>query len=194
MYNFYKIIYVKKTVAFATFLTVYKRCFMTWSDNQVAELKVMWGDGMSCSQISRVLNKKYPYQVSRSAVIGKVHRLGLTGRTPRVSPQRTYPPKPPKQKRQPPTPLPPTEPITPVVWTDGQPGVPLVESTKEHCSLIEGEPTADARVCGHKRLEGSPYCQGHTAICNNRAGTMKSTRKARGKYADWNQEAAPPTF
>lgn len=46
-----------------------------WTDEQVAELRKLWRDGLSASQIAAQL------KVTRNAVIGKVHRLGLPART-----------------------------------------------------------------------------------------------------------------
>lgn len=48
---------------------------MSWSDERVETLKKMWGEGQSASQIARELGG-----VTRNAVIGKVHRLGLSNR------------------------------------------------------------------------------------------------------------------
>lgn len=47
----------------------------TWSDDRVERLKTLWASGLSCSQIAAELGN-----VTRNAVIGKVHRLGLPGR------------------------------------------------------------------------------------------------------------------
>ena len=49
---------------------------MAWTDERVARLTKLWGEGLSASQIAADLG-----DVSRNAVIGKVHRLGLSGRT-----------------------------------------------------------------------------------------------------------------
>lgn len=49
---------------------------MSWTDERVETLKKMWGDGQSASQIAKELGG-----VTRNAVIGKVHRLGLSNRT-----------------------------------------------------------------------------------------------------------------
>ncbi len=49
---------------------------MSWSDERVDLLKKMWGEGQSASQIAKELGG-----VTRNAVIGKVHRLGLSNRT-----------------------------------------------------------------------------------------------------------------
>lgn len=48
---------------------------MSWSDERVEKLKKMWGEGQSASQIAKELGG-----VTRNAVIGKVHRLGLSNR------------------------------------------------------------------------------------------------------------------
>ncbi len=48
---------------------------MSWTDERVEKLKQLWGDGMSASQIAKALGG-----VTRNAVIGKVHRLGLSNR------------------------------------------------------------------------------------------------------------------
>lgn len=48
---------------------------MSWDDNRIELLKKLWGDGLSASQIAAELGG-----VTRNAVIGKVHRLGLSGR------------------------------------------------------------------------------------------------------------------
>jgi GcrA cell cycle regulator len=54
---------------------------ITWTDDRVETLSKLWREGLSASQIARNLG----CGITRNAVIGKVHRLGLTGRAaPRV--------------------------------------------------------------------------------------------------------------
>jgi GcrA cell cycle regulator len=48
---------------------------MNWTDDRVELLKKLWSDGLSASQIAVELGG-----ISRNSVIGKVHRLGLSGR------------------------------------------------------------------------------------------------------------------
>jgi GcrA cell cycle regulator len=48
---------------------------MSWTDERVETLKKMWTEGQSASQIAKELGG-----VTRNAVIGKVHRLGLSNR------------------------------------------------------------------------------------------------------------------
>ena len=65
---------------------------MGWTDERVELLKKLWADGLSASQIAAELGG-----ITRNAVIGKVHRLGLSGRakspssaTPRPRKARTH--------------------------------------------------------------------------------------------------------
>ena len=53
---------------------------MAWSDERVAVLKKMWLEGNSASEIAKVLGN-----ITRNAVIGKVHRLGLSNRDANAS-------------------------------------------------------------------------------------------------------------
>ena len=48
---------------------------MSWTDERIDQLKAMWEKGMTASQIAEELGG-----VSRNAVIGKAHRLGLQSR------------------------------------------------------------------------------------------------------------------
>ncbi|TRD22568.1 GcrA family cell cycle regulator [Palleronia caenipelagi] len=48
---------------------------MAWTEERVERLKQMWNEGHSASQIAKELG-----DVTRNAVIGKVHRLGLSNR------------------------------------------------------------------------------------------------------------------
>ena len=48
---------------------------MSWTDDRVEILKKLWVEGQSASQIAKELGG-----VTRNAVIGKVHRLGLSNR------------------------------------------------------------------------------------------------------------------
>src|SRR3982751_1872685 len=49
---------------------------MGWTEERVELLKKLWLEGLSASQIAGVLGEG----VTRNAVIGKVHRLKLSGR------------------------------------------------------------------------------------------------------------------
>lgn len=61
---------------------------MSWTDERVELLKKMWGEGQSASQIAKELGG-----VTRNAVIGKVHRLGLSNRATSAGSAKTAEPK-----------------------------------------------------------------------------------------------------
>ena len=54
-----------------------------WTDERVDLLRRLWDEGLSASQIAAQLGG-----VTRNAVIGKVHRLGLSGRAAPSQPTR----------------------------------------------------------------------------------------------------------
>lgn len=49
---------------------------MLWSNEKIDLLKVLWAQGKSASEIADLIGDG----VSRNAIIGKAHRLGLVGR------------------------------------------------------------------------------------------------------------------
>ncbi len=61
---------------------------MAWNDERVAILKKMWLDGNSASEIAKELGN-----ITRNAVIGKVHRLGLSNRDANISKSGATPTK-----------------------------------------------------------------------------------------------------
>ncbi|QFS81943.1 GcrA cell cycle regulator [Roseivivax sp. THAF40] len=92
---------------------------MSWTDERVETLKKMWADGQSASQIAKELGG-----VTRNAVIGKVHRLGLSNRAGAEPAEAAAPkaeaPKPkaePKAPKPAPAPEPQAEPEEPVLET-----------------------------------------------------------------------------
>ena len=48
---------------------------MSWTDEKVEKLKELWGKGNTASQIAEIIGG-----ISRNAVIGKAHRLNLSGK------------------------------------------------------------------------------------------------------------------
>lgn len=84
---------------------------MSWTDERVETLKRMWAEGQSASAIAKELGG-----VTRNAVIGKVHRLGLSNRGD--EPEAVAPPPPPEpvsERRIEPRPAPTIEPELPEV-------------------------------------------------------------------------------
>lgn len=59
---------------------------MSWTDERVEKLRELWAEGMSASQIAKIMGG-----VTRNAVIGKVHRLGLSNRGPSATEEAKAP-------------------------------------------------------------------------------------------------------
>ena len=147
---------------------------MAWNDERVELLKKLWADGLSASQIAGRLGG-----VTRNAVIGKVHRLGLSGRAT-TSRMKSHRPRARAQavKRL----MKPrfanignpalrnlylgdTEPYTPPAE---ELEIPLNERkyiqtlTECDCRWPIGDPqTADFHFCGKNKVPGLPYCEFH---------------------------------
>lgn len=47
---------------------------MAWTDEMVDQLRAMWAEGLTTGEIGKRLG------VSKNSIVGKVHRLGLSGR------------------------------------------------------------------------------------------------------------------
>src|SRR5271166_4315209 len=85
-----------------------------WTDERVEQLKSLWTEGLSASQIARVLGN-----VTRNAVIGKVHRLGLAGRAAPARTDRPRLPSAPRAAVRHAMPLPPVVEEDPITLDDG---------------------------------------------------------------------------
>lgn len=82
---------------------------MSWTDDRVELLKKLWGEGQSASQIAKELGG-----VTRNAVIGKVHRLGLSNRATAAGSKAEPKAKPAPKPKVEPRPSPKTEAARPV--------------------------------------------------------------------------------
>ncbi len=135
-----------------------------WSDDRITTLKTLWLDGLSASQIAGRLGG-----VTRNAVIGKVHRLGLSGRAEPSKPARLERPSRPQRARRP---APAKAPLafrraSPPSLREPVPEGPglaasMTDLGPHTCKWPIGDPKAeDFSFCG--RLASGPYCPAHTA-------------------------------
>ena len=151
---------------------------MSWTDERVETLKKLWQEGHSASQIAKQLGG-----VTRNAVIGKVHRLGLSGRAAPSQPTRPLykPARPsrPAASTSPHNERPAAQPIRraepalarPVI---SQPIAPYVESPgtatvltlgAKMCKWPIGDPSSDNfSFCGRRSDDGTPYCVEHGRV------------------------------
>src|SRR5690348_14545773 len=169
---------------------------LTWSDDRVEQLKKLWTDGLSASQIAAELGN-----VTRNAVIGKVHRLGLSGRAKDAKPAASVAARPRKATRAPSAPTPiappphvnnvvlapiPMPPVTqePVAYVEDDVAIPMSERVtimdlrESMCRWPMGDPTKpEFRFCGARSITGLPYCTHHARIAYQPVADRKRERK-----------------
>ena len=96
-----------------------------WTEDRVGALKKLWLEGQSASQIAKQLGGG----VTRNAVIGKVHRLGLSGRAAPSQPARaTFRPARPRPAAQPTQA--PSAPRRIRYWRSAQPAAPAPRTAR----------------------------------------------------------------
>jgi GcrA cell cycle regulator len=166
---------------------------MSWTDDRVELLKKLLADGLSASQIAAQLGG-----ITRNAVIGKVHRLGLSGRA--KSPSSSAPR--PRKTRAPShvfrsirasmrgnTALathavaayeteiePEPEPIENVIPIGQR--CSILELTEDKCHWPIGDPgQSDFFFCGGKTLISLPYCGYHSRIAYQPANDRRRDRR-----------------
>ena len=138
-----------------------------WTDERVAALKKLWLDGLSASQIAKQLGG-----VTRNAVIGKVHRLGLSGRATPAAPSRPVfkAPRPPRPVvaaapvRRPEAVAQAALPTLPEIREE--PGSATVLTLGAHmCKWPIGDPATDGfTFCGRRTGADGPYCGEHARV------------------------------
>lgn len=146
---------------------------MAWNDERVDLLKKLWAEGLSASQIAGRLGG-----VTRNAVIGKVHRLGLSGRatTSRMKSHRPRARVAAKRNGKSRFGSTGNPALRALYHPDAQPFTPAVEELvipekerktiqtlkENHCRWPIGDPQmADFHFCGKSKVNGLPYCEFH---------------------------------
>ncbi len=169
-----------------------------WTDERVEQLKKLWSDGLSASQIAAELGN-----VTRNAVIGKVHRLGLSGRAksaaqpaaPRNSAPRKAPARSPSHPMAAPAPTRGAHALAPDFTPDAETEaeaapvlsedvvipfserVTIMDLREYMCRWPMGDPTSpDFRFCGARSQTGLPYCSPHARIAYQPAADRRRDR------------------
>ncbi len=134
---------------------------MTWTNERVDLLKQCWAGGLSASQTAREIGG-----ITRNAVIGKACRMGLVQPD---KPERlgtiTRPPRTKKDRFiQPPKIVKPPEPVLPP--DESAFAVSIADIGMFQCRYPLNDPSLpDFKFCGAPKLEHSPYCWRHHALC-----------------------------
>ncbi len=143
---------------------------MDWTNERVEELRRLWGQGQTASRIAELLGG-----VTRNAVIGKAHRLGLRGRPSPIRREEGEAGSRPIRSSAPAAALaeeltrevaPPLEPAAPPVMPSTTPvGVAPARAPRsgtKSCSWPMGDPKQPGfHFCGEEAVPGRPYCAAH---------------------------------
>jgi GcrA cell cycle regulator len=161
---------------------------MSWTDERVELLKKLWSDGLSASQIAAELGG-----ITRNAVIGKVHRLGLSGRAKSPSAAAPRPRKPRTHTHMLRVARPAMRGNTALaqafeyevaeepelvdnVIPIGQRRT-ILELNEETCRWPIGDPgSSDFFFCGGRSLTGLPYCAHHSRVAYQPANLRRDRR------------------
>jgi GcrA cell cycle regulator len=138
---------------------------MEWTDDAIARLRALWAEGHSTAEIGRRMG------VSKNAVVGKAHRLGLEARPSPIRREEEAAAARPAQLRRV---VGPTLPALAAV-SAAVPAVPAgvrmapapmtAGPRARTCCWPLGEPgTVSFRFCGAEALPGKPYCAEHAAV------------------------------
>ena len=146
---------------------------MSWTHERIEELKKLWEAGYTASNIATELGG-----ITRNAVIGKAHRLGLSGRMKSKSKVSSVSIV---RKRKMPTNrnskiielnTSVSEPMNPKTFAEIKDGL---------CRWPLGEPEdLDFKFCGRSSSDGMVYCSEHHAVAYqplNQARQKRTTRK-----------------
>ncbi len=166
---------------------------MSWTEDRVGRLTKLWADGLSASQIAADLGG-----VTRNAVIGKVHRLGLSGRAKPASSTA-------RAKRQPRSagytatrttratprtsganalkidadaevrfrPKPAEDVVVPI-----SKHLTVLQLTENTCKWPSGDPQyPDFSFCGHNSKDSTPYCEFHSKLAFQPASERRRKRR-----------------
>lgn len=163
---------------------------MSWTDDRVATLTKLWADGLSASQIAAELGG-----VTRNAVIGKVHRLGLSGRaktttnaarklktTARSNGYNARPVKTARQTSPRTAPAVASRPAIEDIAVPKSRKMKLEELSEKTCKWPHGDPTHEEfSFCGNGTKEDAPYCEYHCRLAyHSNVDKRREKRAANG--------------
>ena len=162
---------------------------MAWIEERVEQLKALWAEGYSATRIAGLMRG-----VTRSAVLGKVHRLGLSDRKTKVSLRgvangdsavvaQSQPRRKPRLRFGVPRPAlevivnpePPVR-LDPAIWeaAPGEKPVPLPEVEADMCRWPLGDPKTDGfGFCGCPKVPGYSFCAHHKQLAFRAEGRRR---------------------
>src|SRR5262249_12510974 len=159
---------------------------MGWTDERVELLKKLWADGLSASQIAAELGG-----ITRNAVIGKVHRLGLSGRAKSPSSASPRPRKARPSGHMMRVPRPSMrgntalayeyelEPEPELIEIPVEQRKTLLQLTEKTCRWPVGDPgSAEFFFCGGDAVTDMPYCSYHSRVAYQPAADRRRGKRS----------------
>lgn len=154
-----------------------------WPETHLNQLKSLWREGLSATQIAWQMEKTFGVRRTRSAILGKVHRTGLETRQKptnevqlrrrvlaRVA-KRIAPPK----VRSAPLPQLPIDRVA--IKELPMLGPNIVDAGPRSCKFIAGDPQHDASTCGRQTESGRVYCADHAKLCYEPAPKKRQAKQ-----------------
>jgi hypothetical protein len=182
---------------------------VSWTKEMIKRLTVLWGENHSISTISKTMTKEFGVFISRNAVAGKALRSGLPRRDnpieiakktsdnrqqskplPRIKSKKLPSPPPWMVKRDPavaPTADSSDEPLAKESTSALREIKPVPDLEPRYamfgkqCQFIEGDPLEPGSpfTCTEPRIEGRPYCEGHSRRCFQKVLSKDDTEDKR---------------
>jgi GcrA cell cycle regulator len=150
---------------------------MSWTDAKIKKLKELWEKGLSTSEIGKKLN------MSKNAVVGKAHRIGLKSRPSPIKSQTASnkkknknekSDKPSKENKKE------TKTKKSSKKEEKENKITIEELGPKMCRWPFGDPRGeDFSFCGEPVFRNKPYCLKHCAM----AYTTTTTKK-KNDYTD----------
>jgi len=175
---------------------------MSWTDQRVEKLEKLWKEGKSAAEIAKELG-----DVTRNAVIGKAHRLGLSGRpqssastqtkkdtsgktAKSISPKKVAEAK--KQASAKAVAETQAKTVPAAVVRSAatraaerpEDGLTILDLSERVCKWPIGDPRdADFHFCGGPSRPGTPYCDEHVAMAYQTSSGRRQESKQRNSAA-----------
>nr|WP_312165569.1 GcrA family cell cycle regulator [Brevundimonas diminuta] len=132
-----------------------------WTVERIRRLIALWGEGRTAAAIADRLGP----EISRCAVLGKVHRLGLVRAAPARPPSRPRGASAfPKRRFQQVAPSRPASQVSSPAAPE-RPEATVLSVRRGQCRWPYGTPgSVDFGLCGHAVARGA-FCAAHAAIC-----------------------------
>jgi hypothetical protein len=136
-----------------------------WTDEKIEFIKSLHAKKHTMRKIAEYYTDKFKERVTKNAIIGKLHREGVTQQTIAIV-QRVH-----------------NKPLNKAFLATKEGGILLLDATYNQCRYPFST-GAKMRVCGAKNVSGCSYCQEHKELCIAPIREKKATDAAKAKHKE----------